>query len=417
MQGPELVVIAIFLMLVLNILIVLATITIKILRNIERNRVRKLREHLEPSLYDYLVTGEVSPILRQVKNRNKAILSDMIVEFLKSLRGSESQRMTELARELGLTARDFSRLRSRDRWQRAKAAENLGFYGGPEAAGPVSNLLEEEDETVRAVASRSLSRIGTSEAANNLATHLKSRSELTSLRMAENLERIGSLAVEPLVELVGSDREKERRAQVHAARILGNLRVKEASPALKQTIYNHWNMDLRAQATLALGKIGNPEDIPAVVEATGDSAWPVRAQAANTLGMIGEVSAVPVLENLMTDEEWWVRLNASRALSYIGPEGEKALVRTLESSDHFARERAAATLEEQGIVLRLVSELVEDGDAEYAEKVIHSVIRIGATRYLDRLSRTLPSKAGRQKLHEMLAETRAEEVEAKSNDA
>ncbi len=415
MQGPGLVLLAVLLMIVLNILTVVATLGVKALRSFERRRVHNLRERLEPALYDYLVTLEVAPVLRRTKGRDQTILASMLIEILVVLRGSEGQRMVDLAGELGLVERDLNRLGSRGRWRRAKAAENLGHYGGPEATGPISALLREEDETVRAVAARALSRIGTREAADTLAGYLNSASELTSLRIAENLERIGPLAVDPLVELVESEKEEERRAQVLAARILGNLRVAEGRPALCKAIRRHWNTDLRARATLALGKIGNPDDVPAIIEATKDNSWPVRAQAANALGMIGEVSSVPTLEGLVADEEWWVRLNASRALVNIGPEGEKALARVLESPDRFARDRAAAALERQGIIRRLAGELVEgNGRPKAAERVIHSLVRIGATRHLDQLSRTLPEKEARRALREVLAEARAE---AEASDA
>ncbi|MGB3635391.1 MAG: HEAT repeat domain-containing protein [Rubrobacteraceae bacterium] len=417
MQGPGLVIIAILLMVVLNVLMVIATMAVKILRTVERRRVENLRELLEPALYDYLVTGEISPVLRQTKARDKNILSNMIIELLTVLRGSESKRVMELAGELGFIEGDLAQLNSRNRWRRAKAAENLGFYGGPESVGPISGLLKEMDETIRAVASRALSRIGTQEAAEALAGYLSSDSELTSLRMAENLERMGPLAVEPLVELVESDEEEERRAQVLAARVLGNLRIQEGRPALCQAIERHWNTDLRAQATLALGRIGNPDDVPAIVEAAGDNSWPVKVQAANALGMIGEVSTVPTLEQLVTDQEWWVRLNASRALINIGPEGEKALVRLLENPDRYARDRAIATLEEQGIVRRMAGELAEgNAGAEYAAQVIKSLVRAGSTRHLDRLSRTLPKKKERQALGEVLAEAKAE-IETEPDDA
>ncbi len=421
MQGPGLVTIAILLMVVLNILMVFATIAVKTLRTIERRRIQELRDRVEPALYDYLVTGEISPVLRRTKTRDQTVLSSMIIELLVVLRGAENQRMIELAGELGLTERDFARLNSRGRWRRAKAAENLGFYGGPEATGPVSGLLREQDETIRAVASRALSRIGTKEAAETLSGYLNSKSELTSLRMAENLERMGPLAVAPLVELVESDNEEERRAQVLAARMLGNLRVQEGRPALCQAIDRHWNTDLRAQATLALGKIGNPDDVPAIVKAAGDDSWPVRVQAANALGMIGEVSTIATLEDLSTDQEWWVRLNASRALVNMGAEGEKALVRTLENPDRFARDQAVATLQEKGIIRKMAGELADDNEeGKYANQVIRSLVRAGATRHLERLSRTLPKKKERQALGEVLAEARAAgeaEAETGPNDA
>lgn len=244
MQGPGLIAIVILLMIALNALMVMATIGVKMLRAFERRRVENLREDLEPALYDYLATGEVSQDLKQVKGRGRKVLSDMIIELLIALRGSQSQQMKDLAGELGLVRRDLGRLHARGRWGRAKAAENLGYYGGPETARPVSHLLKEDDETLQAVAARALSRIGTREAAESLADYLSSDSEITRLRIAENLERIGSLAVEQLMKLVESEEEDERKSQVLAARVLGNMRVAEAGPTLRQAIQRHWNTDL-----------------------------------------------------------------------------------------------------------------------------------------------------------------------------
>ena len=147
-----------------------------------------------------------------------------------------------------------------------------------------------------------------------------------------------------------------------AARILGYLRAAEARPALKRAMLEGELTDLRAQATLSLGKIGNPEDVPALQEAVGNEEWPVRAQAANALEMIGDVSTIPALQELTVDREWWVRLNASRALANIGPEGERALARVLEGADRYARDRAVATLEERGVTRRVAGELAQPGE-------------------------------------------------------
>src|SRR5690606_16196038 len=133
--------------------------------------------------------------------------------------------------ELGLVDRYLAELSSRNRWRRARAAENLGYLGGPEVVGPLSGLLSDGDETVRAVAARALARIGTQEAARSLVHSLGDPSDLTRLRVAETLERLGPLAVAPLIERL---RSGEEGASAMAARILGNLRAREAAPALLQ---------------------------------------------------------------------------------------------------------------------------------------------------------------------------------------
>lgn len=403
MQLSNYAVIAIVVMLALNALTIFAIISTKVLRTLGERRLRSRRRRFEPALYNFLATGEVSPALREAEDRD--FLATLIVEFLTRMRGSQGRRLIELAEGLGLIERDLDRLGSRQRWRRAKAAENLGYYGRPETAGAVSELLTDQDETIRAVAARALSRLGTEGAARALAARLASSSELTSLRMAENLERIGPLAVQPLIELLKSEKEEERQAQVFAARILGNLRVSEARAALGRTIQSHWNTDLRAQATLALGKIGDPEGLTTVLEAAEDGSWPVRVQAASALGMIGDTASIPMLENLAADEEWWVRLNACRSLVNMDLEGVRALARLLEGPDRFARDRAAAAMEERGVTRRLIGNLTKSGEqGETARRVIRALLDAGATRYLGRLSQTLPEEDERKVLQKMLAE-------------
>ena len=400
-QSLSLTLWAVGVMVVLNVLMVALTIGTKGLRAVRGRRTKASTSKLESALDNSLVTGGVHPDLLNLNDREKDLLAILMVEYLSVLSGTEKDRLVGLAEEAGLVKSYFARLGSRKRWTKARAAENLGYFGGPAAVAPLTALLGHEDETVRAVAARALARIGTKEAAESLAKTLNDPSELTRLRMAENLERIGTLAVDPLIRTLEGDAAGQ--ARVLAARILGYLRAAEARPALKSAMLEGQLTDLRAQATLSLGKIGNPEDVPALQEAVRDGEWPVRAQAANALEMIGDVSTIPALQELTVDREWWVRLNASRALANIGPEGERALARVLEGADRYARDRAVATLEERGVTRRAVGELAQPGErGEGARAMIGAMIRAGATKYLTRLARTMPESPERRTLSEML---------------
>lgn len=400
MQGLEIIKLLIAAVVGFNVLILLSTVAVKVLRSIGERRRRSWEEELDLDLQSFLAVGDVPQRLRRLKGWGREILSERINAFVLLLSGAEREKLIGLAQELGLTKRDLLRLGSRRRWSRARAAENLGYVGGREAVFPLTRLLSDEDETVRAVAARALSRIGTPEAARALAGVLDSPSELTGLRAAENLERIGPLATPHLTALLGTDK---RRAQLLAARILGNLRAHEARNALRQSISRHQPTDLKAQAALALGKIGDPEDVPALLEATGDEEWPVRTQAANALGMIGETSAIPTLEAMAADREWWVRVNASRALAGMGPEGERALLKLLATEDRFARDRAAAALENQGITRRMVNELNSpNARGERARTAVRAMVRAGHTRYLRHVEQELTDGEKRETLQEML---------------
>ena len=401
-QSLSLTLWAVAFMVALNVLMVALTVGTKALRVARKRRTGASTRKLESALDESLMGGEVHPDLLDLDDREKDLLAILMVEYLSVLSGTEKDRLVSLAEEAGLVRSYFDRLGSRNRWRKARAAENLGYFGGPAAVAPLTELLGHPDETVRAVAARALARIGTAEAAAALAETLNDPSELTRLRMAENLERIGALAVGPLIETLDGGAPQ---ARVLAARILGYLRAAEARRALCRAMLEADLTDLRAQATLSLGKIGNPEDVPALQKAGGDEEWPVRAQAANALEMIGDVSTIPALQRLTVDREWWVRLNASRALANLGPEGERALARVLEGADRYARDRAVATLEERGVTRRVIGELAQPGEKGGAAKaMIGAMIRAGATKYLTRLAGSMPEGPERRTLAGMLEE-------------
>ncbi len=116
-----------------------------------------------------IATGEVHPGLPGLGNRELDLLAVMMIEYLSLLRGAERDRLVRLSQETGLVERSVAALGARGRWRRARAAENLGHFGGPEAVGPIVRLFGNRDETLRAVAARAPARIGTPEAAEALA--------------------------------------------------------------------------------------------------------------------------------------------------------------------------------------------------------------------------------------------------------
>lgn len=386
-------------MVALNVVMILLTLGLKTARIVRRRDLKARSGRFEAALNDLILTGEADPVLLRPGGRDLDLLATKMVEYLALLRGEQRERLVGLAEESGLVRRFFWRLGSRNRWRKAQAAESLGYFGGPEAVGPVAGLLTYEDETVRAVAARALARIGTPEAAASLARTLNDPSELTRLRMAENLERLGAVATVPLVETLKTGNP---RARLLAARVLGNLRAAEAAPILREVLASmdeEVPMDLAAQAVLALGRMGDPDDVPAILAASESDHWPVRAQAANALEAIGDTSAIPALRRLTIDPEWWVRLNASRALSNMGPAGERALVEVLEGGDRFARDRAASSLESRGITRRAAASLARpDEKGAYARRLIRAMTRAGSVRYLGRLARTMPDDENRKVL-------------------
>jgi HEAT repeat protein len=68
----------------------------------------------------------------------------------------------------------------------------------------------------------------------------------------------------------------------------------------------------------ALGKLGDPQAVPALIQALGDSDSAVRAAAAEALGAIGDPQAVPALIQALGDSDCDVRRAAAEALGKLG---------------------------------------------------------------------------------------------------
>lgn len=135
-------------------------------------------------------------------------------------------------------------------------------------------------------------------------------------------------------------------AQGAAIRTLGKWKVRSAVPGILPFL-SHEKEVRRIIAANALGDIGDPSAIPALIGALGDGAFTVREAAAKSLvrlgpaaeeplaevlatgrdparrhairilGVTGSTSVIPALEALAGDADWAVRFDAAAALAGI----------------------------------------------------------------------------------------------------
>ncbi len=99
------------------------------------------------------------------------------------------------------------------------------------------------------------------------------------------------------------------------------------------------DLNLRAQAAAALGKLGGPDAEQALLDSLEDAEWQVRAQAAKALGRIGHPGVALRLAQAMPDESWWVRVNCAEALARLGAAGGRQLDLLTRHDDRFVRDK------------------------------------------------------------------------------
>jgi HEAT repeat protein len=146
--------------------------------------------------------------------------------------------------------------------------------------------------------------------------------------------------MEALKDELKDENEGVRRA---ATKALGELGDPQAVLALMEAIKVE-DGGVRHAAAKALGKIGAPA-ISALIQALQDKNRRVRWAAAEALGQIGDPQATLALTQALRDEDWRVREAAARALEKIGdPQAISALTQALRDEKGEVRRAAARAL-------------------------------------------------------------------------
>lgn len=105
---------------------------------------------------------------------------------------------------------------------------------------------------------------------------------------------------------------------VGAAWFLAERRHRPAVPELARTASDHADVRCREAAVAALGAIGDPEGLPAVLAALHDKPT-IRRRAAVALAGFDDPRVEPALRAAAGDRDWQVRQAAEELLDVAGP--------------------------------------------------------------------------------------------------
>lgn len=196
-------------------------------------------------------------------------------------------------------------LRDKDWFRRKDAAITLGEMGDERAIAPLIAVLRDQEWNVREAAE-------------------------------DSLAQIGSPAVEPLIKAL-----REYLIRPYVIRVLGKIKdervldplmvqlrneefkdaatlalVEVGLPAVERlmAVLNDKDKNVRKHAVLALGEIGIPEVVPALIDATRDEDWTVRMGAIAGLDKIGDERGKPAIKALVKDPDFAVQMRAERIL-------------------------------------------------------------------------------------------------------
>src|SRR2546426_1123866 len=288
------------------------------------------------------------------------------------------------------------------RWRvREGAAKALGLLKDKRAVDPLIAALRDRDGSVRTIAAEALGRIGDPKATKGLMALFKDTSKLVRVAATIALTQIGEPTVAPLIEGL---KDENFQVRLHSVQALGGitsdyptgrswLRDSRPVPPLIALLKDK-DRAVREDAAIALGMIGDPSAVPALIEAMQDGA--VRVRAIMALGMIADPRSVEplirVLEGVginlkgtpmpgcIVSEEWFIREQAALALGHINDlRSVPALCQALK--DTRLREKASQALIELGPqIIDMLVDFINDPEASKVEQLSENVMSFASNR-------------------------------------
>ena len=249
-------------------------------------------------------------------------LRPSVVAFLTKVRGTPADDLGELLRSRGEIESAKRMLTSRSAVRRARAAYLIGLVRDMDSVALVLPLLGDPHADVRLVAARSLGAIGEPSAASGVLDALRTnhgQMGLPAWVAAEALLAMGAQIAPALQIGLASEDPAVRNV---CAIVAAHAAFSSTAPQLRILLASDSEGDVRANAAVALGRIGGADDFAVLVRHTDASeATVLRRTCATALGDLGQREGVDTLAVLLGDGDRRLAQLAADALVRIGSEG------------------------------------------------------------------------------------------------
>jgi len=311
-----------------------------------RNRARRVMvaragAEVRPILFGAMDKGEFDPhVVDALTPTQQRALEAQARSLLPKLRGSERETLGRLLDRRGAVDAAHRQRHSRRARTRARAGEFLGESGSPSTMRNVLGLLEllkDPNPQVRWSAARGLGRVGHTSALSPLLASLEGPRAMPVDVVADAVFQIRDCPVSVLRQGLGSRSVPARAVTVE---LLGRFQALAAIDDVVGLLHHDPSVEVRARAARALGRMGSPRSVDALLASLDNGPAAMRVQAVWALGEIGDPRAVPALRGLLVGPAHQLAEAAAAALAATGHMGVLVLKQVAEGDGHPA---AAAT--------------------------------------------------------------------------
>ncbi len=276
---------------------------------INTRRTSALQEKWEPVLVEslYQMPGNPPP----PPGRRDAFEFLILWNYLReSLRDDAGENLVAIARKLEIHHHALKMLQSRNLRKKLLAIQTLGWMRETSAWQTLRELSEVKDPVVSLSAARGLMRIEPEKALKEILPTIVRREDWAFAVVASMLKEAGADIISESLTAAVVNSPVERKSRLLRLLTLAHPHV--SVPAVRKVIKRSKDLEI---LTAGLRILQDPEDLPRVRKLLKDERWEVRVQAAICLGRIGNEKDIPKLAHACGDLEWWVRYRAAEALA------------------------------------------------------------------------------------------------------
>jgi HEAT repeat protein len=268
-----------------------------------------------PVLFSTMDSGVIDvEALHRLPRRQRRALQDQARALLPQVRGTDHDNLVRLLEHTGAIGRARRQAGSRRSAARARAGLFLGAAGRPTEMDNLLRLLHDPVPSVRWAAARSLGRLGHASAVSPLLASLEGDRPIPPDVVVEAIAQIRQCPVAVLRQGLSS-----RSAPVRAVTVdlLGRFHALAALPDIVRRLADDPSIEVRTRAAQALGRLGSPRAVDALLAALADGPATMHPQVVRALGEIGAPEAIPALRRALTGPSPQLRAAAAHALEAV----------------------------------------------------------------------------------------------------
>lgn len=333
-----------------NAALMAALILLKVVHRRSMARHEKRRQRYIGTLSRHLSFENCTDPITASMAEDPAFL-DALIDMRNAIAGDEIATLRRIVDRHGMVERQVRRLESSfPLGRRLRAAVALAEIGDASAAPALMRFLEDREPEIRIQCARGLGRIQWTPAIDPITWRFHIETPWVRARFSDTLIGFGTKATSPLLAYIRINHRFESRGPVMALRTLAQIQDQQAVGPLLEILEVADDLEVEIATIEALGELGNPEALLALLSRLDSERWELRAKSASALAWIGDPAALSPLRRMLRDESWWVRRSAAAAMAKL-PGGIEGLYDALGDTDLYAADAAAEALTDAGEVV------------------------------------------------------------------